>query len=70
MEHLFLLLSQDMNLGLWHTTTAKWDPPISKPTLTDEEIAANKHYVWKIYEYSAYQENNTKSWELRLNDDD
>lgn len=46
-----------------NTTTAKWDPPISKPTLTDEEIAANKHYVWND---SAYQADNTQGWELRL----
>ena len=42
-------------------STADWVPPIAKPTLTDEQIAAGSYYTW---DESAYQADNTTGWEL------
>ena len=36
-----------------------WKAPITKPTLTDVEVAENKYYLW--YE-DQYQSDNTKGW--------
>ena len=44
------------------TTSPSWKAPITQPTLTDEEIAANKYYEWNE---SAYQGDNTKGWDLK-----
>ena len=38
------------------TTEAQWEPPSTPgaaPTLTDEEVAANKYYVWNESNYQA-----------------
>ena len=45
-----------------NTTTWMWDPPLTTPTLTDEEMTAGKHYEWNE---SLYQSDNTKGWELK-----
>lgn len=34
------------------TTAAQWEPPITQPTLTDDQIAAGSYYTW---DESAYQ---------------
>tara|TARA_R100000664_G_scaffold32049_1_gene46404 strand:- start:1575 stop:1919 length:345 start_codon:yes stop_codon:yes gene_type:complete len=39
----------------------KWQAPITEPTLTSEEQAAGKYYVWNE---SLYQSDNTKGWVL------
>ena len=39
----------------------KWQAPITEPTLTSEEQAAKKYYVWNE---SLYQSDNTKGWVL------
>jgi hypothetical protein len=44
------------------TTAAQWKAPITQPTLTDEDIAANKLYEWNE---SAYQGDNSKGWDLK-----
>ena len=38
------------------TTAAQWEPPANPgaaPTLTDDEVAANKYYVWNESNYDA-----------------
>lgn len=45
-----------------NTTTWMWDPPLTTPTLTDEEMTAGKYYEWNE---SLYQSDNTKGWELK-----
>ena len=38
------------------TTAAQWEPPSTPgaaPTLTDDEVAANKYYVWNESNYQA-----------------
>ena len=38
------------------TTAAQWEPPSTPgaaPTLTDEEVATNKYYVWNESNYQA-----------------
>ena len=35
------------------TTAANWKSPITQPTLTDEEVAANKYYEWDEAAYQA-----------------
>ena len=45
-----------------NTTTGMWEPPITKPDLTDSEIAAGKFYDWNE---TAYQSDNTVGWELK-----
>ena len=42
-------------------STADWVPPIAKPTLTDEQLAAGSYYTW---DESAYQADNTTGWAL------
>ena len=44
------------------TTAASWKAPITQPTLTDEEVTANKYYEWNE---SAYQGDNSKGWDLK-----
>ena len=44
-----------------NTETKEWDPPITKPTLTDDQIAAGSNYSW---DESAYQADNTTGWVL------
>ena len=45
-----------------NTTTWMWDPPLTTPTLTDEEMTAGKYYEWNE---RLYQSDNTKGWELK-----
>tara|TARA_R100000027_G_scaffold62899_1_gene55259 strand:+ start:260 stop:706 length:447 start_codon:yes stop_codon:yes gene_type:complete len=45
-------------------STAEWYAPIPVPSLTDDEIAANKNYIW---DESAYQADNTQGWTLTDN---
>ena len=44
-----------------NTSTGLWDAPTTVPTLTDEQKAANKIYVWNE---TNYQADNTNGWEL------
>ena len=44
-----------------NTTTGQWDAPITKPTLTDAQIASNSIYKW---DESAYQADNSTGWVL------
>ena len=44
-----------------NTSTGLWDAPTTAPTLTDEQKAANKAYVWNE---TNYQADNTNGWEL------
>ena len=44
-----------------NTSTGLWDAPTTAPTLTDEQKAANKIYVWNE---TNYQANNANGWEL------
>ena len=43
------------------TTEARWEAPLTKPTLTDEQRAAGSYYTW---DESAYQADNTTGWTL------
>ena len=43
------------------TADATWTAPITKPTLTEEEISAGKYYSW---DEDAYQADNTQGWTL------
>ena len=47
------------------TTIAQWKAPITEPTLTDEEVAANKYYEWNE---TAYQADNSTGWELKTSE--
>ena len=47
------------------TTAANWKSPITQPTLTDEEVAANKYYEWNE---TAYQADNSTGWELKTSE--
>jgi len=42
-------------------TTWAWEAPITPAKLTEEQIDANKYYVW---DEDAYQADNTKGWVL------
>ena len=44
-----------------NTTTGFWEPPIVRPSETEEEYRAGKEYVWNE---DAYQADNTTGWEL------
>jgi len=44
-----------------NTSEATWVAPITKPTLTEEEINAGKFYSW---DENAYQADNTQGWVL------
>ena len=43
-------------------TSCLWEAPLTRPSLTDSEIAAGKFYGWNE---AAYQSDNTQGWELR-----
>ena len=43
------------------TTEARWEAPLTEPTLTDEQRAAGSYYTW---DESAYQADNTTGWTL------
>ena len=43
------------------TTEARWEAPLTEPTLTDDQIAAGSYYTW---DESAYQADNTTGWTL------
>jgi len=47
------------------TTIAQWKAPITEPTLTDDEVAANKYYQWNE---TAYQADNSTGWELKTSE--
>ena len=46
------------------STIKNWKAPITKPTLTEEQITQGKDYVWNE---SAYQANNLTGWDLMDN---
>ena len=41
------------------TTEARWEAPLTVPTLTDDQVAAGSYYTW---DESAYQADNTTGW--------
>ena len=43
------------------TTEARWEAPITEPTLTEEQRTAGSYYTW---DESAYQADNTQGWTL------
>mgnify|MGYP003118490142 CR=1 FL=1 len=43
------------------TTEARWEAPITEPTLTEEQRTAGSFYTW---DESAYQADNTQGWTL------
>ena len=43
------------------TTEARWEAPLTEPTLTAEQQAAGSYYTW---DESAYQADNTTGWTL------
>ena len=43
-------------------TTCYWEAPITRPTETEEEKAANKYYIW---DESVYQADNSQGWVLK-----
>ena len=43
------------------TTEARWEAPLTVPTLTDEQRAAGASYTW---DESAYQADNSTGWTL------
>ena len=43
------------------TTEARWEAPLTAPTLTDDQVAAGSYYTW---DESAYQADNTTGWTL------
>ena len=43
------------------TTEARWEAPLTEPTLTDEQRAAGSYYTW---DESAYQADNATGWTL------
>ena len=43
------------------TTEARWEAPLTVPTLTDEQRAAGSSYTW---DESAYQADNSTGWTL------
>ena len=49
--------------GSWtlNTSSGIWEAPITRPTLTDEQVAANSYYEWNE---AAYQSDNTQGWVL------
>jgi len=49
-----------------NSTTKEYEPPLTKPTATDEETAAGKYYCWHE---SVYQADNTQGWVLGVIDD-
>ena len=44
-----------------NTTTGVWEPPITRPEYTRQQIEGFKHYVW---DESAYQSDNSTGWIL------
>ena len=42
--------------------TADWDSPVTRPTLTEDQIAAGSFYLW---DEDAYQADNTAGWVLQ-----
>ena len=49
------------NSWTFNTSTVHYDPPITKPTLTEEQNAASKCWLW---DESAYQSDNNQGWFL------
>ena len=43
------------------TTEARWEAPLTEPTLTDEQRVAGSYYTW---DESAYQADNSTGWIL------
>ena len=42
--------------------TADWDSPVTRPTLTEDQITAGSYYLW---DEDAYQADNTAGWVLQ-----
>ena len=57
------LFAQPQPYASWtlNTSTGQWDAPITKPTLTDAQVASNSVYKWNE---SAYQADNSTGWVL------
>lgn len=50
-----------------NTTTAKWEPPIAKPSFTSEQqaqIDAGTHFHGYVWDEDAYQADNNTGWNL------
>jgi len=47
------------------TVAPYWKAPITEPTLTEDELAAQSFYVWNE---SAYQADNSTGWELKTSE--
>tara|TARA_R100000664_G_scaffold8537_1_gene14007 strand:- start:151 stop:579 length:429 start_codon:yes stop_codon:yes gene_type:complete len=60
-EHNFFAPPQPYASWVLNTSTGIWEAPTTVPTLTDEQKAANKIYVWNE---TNYQANNANGWEL------
>ena len=60
-EHNFFASPQPYASWVLNTSTGIWEAPTTAPTLTDEQTAANKIYVWNE---TNYQADNTNGWEL------
>ena len=43
-------------------TTADWNPPVTKPQISEDQEKELKYYAW---DESAYQLDNTKGWSIR-----
>ena len=44
-----------------NTTSGVWEPPITKPEYTRQQIEDDKHYLW---DESVYQSDNSTAWSL------
>ena len=60
-EHDLFAPPQPYASWILNTSTGLWDAPTTVPTLTDEQKAANKGYIWNE---TNYQADNTNGWEL------
>ena len=45
------------------TTAAQWEPPITQPTLTDDQIAAGSYYTWDESAYQADTSDPKTAWD-------
>ena len=60
-EHDLFAPPQPYASWVLNTSTGLWDAPETVLTLTDEQKAANKGYIWNE---TNYQADNTNGWEL------
>jgi len=56
------VLAQPFASWTLNNETADWDSPITRPTLTEDQIAAGSFYIW---DEDAYQADNTAGWVLQ-----